>query len=199
MARRSFSQFTLTDALTLVNHRLLAPWTLSVPPRAPSPFFMERLQRLEVFDTARSEAAKLLLVDAFFEEALQPYRHELRTFKEASLVGTQAGGAVDYLVAPASLVPTTPLLCVAEAKKDDFERGLAQCLVELHTCAQINAQAEHTVPVFGIVTNGTTWQFYRRAIDGAISESLPYGLVNQELLLGVLDYLFGQCVENLAV
>ena len=128
MARRSFSQFSLADALVLVNHRLLAPWPLPVPERAASPFFVERLQRLEVFDTARSEAAKLLLVDAFFEEALQPYRSQLRTFKEAALVGAQASGAVDYLVAPASLVPTTPLLCVAEAKKDDFERGLAQNL-----------------------------------------------------------------------
>ena len=197
MTRRSFSQFTLADALALVDRRLLDLWTLSVTPRPATPFFLERLQRLEVFDTARSEAGKLLIVDAFFEEALQPYRHQLRTFKEASLVGDQASGAVDYLVTPASLVPTTPLLCVAEAKKDDFEKGLAQCLVELHTCAQINAGKDHRVPVFGIVTNGTSWQFYRRTVEGVISESLPYGLANQELLLGVLDYLFAQCVQNL--
>jgi hypothetical protein len=35
-------------------------------------------------------------------------------------------GKADYVMAPHRAYLETPLLCVAEAKKDDFERGAAQ-------------------------------------------------------------------------
>jgi hypothetical protein len=198
MPRRSFSQFSLSDAIEFVGIRSLTPWALSAPPQPLSVYFQERLHRLEVFDTTLSEAAKLLVVDAFFEEALQPHRATLKTFKEVLLRSSDATGNVDYLVSSVGAVPTTPFLLLAEAKKDDFSQGLAQCLVEMHTAAQVNAQKQIAVPIFGIVTNGSTWQFYRRDTGGQYFETLPYGLINQELLLGALSTLCDQCAQHLS-
>jgi hypothetical protein len=199
MARRSFSQFTLSEALEFVGIRTLNPWSIDIAPKTLTVYFQERLRRLEVFDTTLSEAAKLLVVDAFFEEALQPQRQHLKTFKEVLLRSDEATGNVDYLVSAVGTVPTTPFLLLAEAKKDDFSQGLAQCLVEMHTAAQVNAQKQVVVPLYGIVTNGSTWQFYRRDVDGQYFETLPYGLVNQELLLGTLSFLCAECAKHLPV
>ena len=81
--QKSFSQFSLEEALVRLNLDILLPWQPDSAEREPSAFFTEKLQRLDAFDLQRSEGAKTLLVDAFFEEAIQPYTR-LRIFKEAS-------------------------------------------------------------------------------------------------------------------
>jgi hypothetical protein len=154
MARISFSKFDLPAALEKVNLRKLTEWDICAPPQQPSAFFLEKMQRLRRFDTARSEGAKLLIADALFEEAIQPYA-KLRIFKETTINSIDTGGLVDYLIAPDGTVAVTPFLCVSEAKKDDFDKGLAQCLVEMQACFEINQQANHLGAIFGIVTNGS--------------------------------------------
>ena len=194
--KKSFSQYDLPTALATVGVQELQRWSLSSQPKPPSAFFQEKMQRLEAFDTARSEGAKLLLVDAFLEEAVQPYV-QLRIFKEATLRATTASGIVDYLVARRATVPQSPLVCVAEAKKDNFDEGLAQCLVELLAAAENNALRSHISPVFGIVTNGTGWQLYRRDNDGAVWETSLYTASDAPHLLGALDFIFAECEKNL--
>jgi hypothetical protein len=43
------------------------------------------------------------------------------------------------------------------AKKDDFEGGCAQCLLEMYTIQKMNGNPDITV--FGIVSNGDNWEF----------------------------------------
>ena len=49
-----------------------------------------------------------------------------------------------------------PLLAVAEAKKQDFDGGWAQCLAELIACQKVNADEQLTV--YGIVSTGIIWE-----------------------------------------
>ncbi|MEM7129032.1 MAG: hypothetical protein AAF702_22050 [Chloroflexota bacterium] len=91
-----------------------------------------------------------------------------------------------------------PILCVAEAKKDNFEQGLAQRLVEMQACQWTNAQGSHSIDIYGIVTNGTTWQFYRLDLDNQVWETLPVSIGNIENILGQLNYVFAQCEINLS-
>lgn len=194
--RKSFSEYTLAEAFEAVGITEPQRWLLSVPPKAPGSYFEENMRRLEAFDTLRSEGARLLLVDAILQEAIQPY-HKLRVFKEATLRSELAGGPVDYVVAPRAGVVTLPIACIAEAKKDDFDKGLAQCLVTLHAAAQLNATANHLADVYGIVTNGTTWQFYQRLQNGEFYGTLPSSIGNIEMILGILDHLLACCEANL--
>jgi hypothetical protein len=196
LRKKSFSQYDLPLALATVGVDELKLWQLNVPEIAPSPFFEEKMRRLDAFDTARSEGAKLLLVDAFLEEAIQPFTH-LRIFKEATLRAQTASGIVDYLVARRAAVPQAPLVCVAEAKKDNFDEGLAQCLVEMQAAAENNLQSGHTSAVFGIVTNGTGWQLYRREPEGTVHETPLYTSADPARLLGALGAIFAVCEKNL--
>ena len=97
----------------------------------------------------------------------------------------------------AGAVPITPFLCVSEAKKDDFDKGLAQCLVELYACGEINAAAGNEITVFGIVTNGASWQFYRREVGGEVFETSTFSIARPPDILGILDHVFAQCEQNL--
>ena len=194
--RKSFSEYTLAEAFDLVGITEPKRWQLSVPAKLPSSYFEENMRRLEAFDTLRSEGARLLLVDAIVQEAIQPY-HRLRVFKEATIRSQASGGLVDYLVAPRAGVVTLPTACIAEAKKDDFDKGLAQCLVTMEAAAELNAAANHLADVYGIVTNGTTWQFYQRPQNGAFYGTLPSSIGSIEIILGILDHIFAQCEANL--
>jgi hypothetical protein len=197
MSRISFSKFDLPQALQKVGLTRLTEWQPNFTPLPLSAYFEENMQRLRRFDTARSEGAKLLLADAFFEEAIQPYT-KLRIFKETTIQGNDTGGLVDYLVAPDGTVPVMPFLCVSEAKKDDFDKGLAQCLVEMQACGEINARAGREIPVFGIVTNGSSWQFYRLDATGEVWETSTYSVAHPQEILGILDHIFALCEQNLS-
>ena len=50
-----------------------------------------------------------------------------------------------------------PLVLVAEAKQNDFARGWGHCLAEMVAAQRLNGT--QTLPVYGIVTDGESWQF----------------------------------------
>jgi hypothetical protein len=73
----------------------------------------------------------------------------------------ELSGTPDYIIAKNSeygrIVFESPYIAVIEAKMDDFTGGWAQCALEMLAIQKINNKPD--LPVFGIVTNGETWQF----------------------------------------
>ena len=194
--RKNFSSFTANEALRTFQVSELIRWEISLPPYQPSPFLSERLRRLENFDLTFSERAKELIIDAFCEEVIDKFPR-IKIWKAAALQSDEFIGQVDYLIAPRKAYLTTPLLCVAEAKKDDFEQGLAQCLVEMKACQWNNEQSSKRIDVYGIVTSGEVWKFYRLSLEGQVFESLAHSLGDRDGILSFLEHVFSKCEENL--
>jgi hypothetical protein len=194
--KRNFSSFDVKEAMQQLDITELTKWNLEFEPLAATSFFAERMRRLENFDLSSTESAKELLIEAFCEEALERHR-TLRAWKSAPLSSDELIGTADYLIARRQRYIETPLLCVVEAKKDDFEQGLAQCLVEMQACQWSNKQEGMLIEIYGIVSNGLLWVFYKLATGGEVFETLPYTITNTELLLGALSHIFGKCEENL--
>jgi hypothetical protein len=191
--RKKFSSFTLAEAYKLLNIECLEPWHFETRDWPPSDFFTIRLQRLQDnFDLRSYEKSKELLIDAYCEEAINPIA-SLKIWKGAAISSDRAKGNADYLIAERRDYLDRPYLCVVEAKKDDFEQGLAQCLAEMYACRWQNAAINVAIGSFGIVTNATTWQFYQLSTDGIVYESRPYTSGDPAQLLGVLNYIFTQC------
>lgn len=73
-----------------------------------------------------------------------------------------------------------------EAKKNDFEQGATQCLVEMHPCQWVNRQIgqDLDLDIYGIVTNGEGSQLYRLACSGEASESLLHGIGDLSIFWG---------------
>jgi len=163
--------------------------------RVPSENFQENRRRLEAFDLENSEQARILLMDAIFAEVV-PGHPQLKIWKAAPLETDTLIGVADYLIAPKRAFVTTPLLCVAEAKKDDFLQGRAQCLAEMAACRWNNKNNDLMIPIFGIVSNGVGWQFYRLTPEGEVFESDLYSTKHLNELLGALDYICDVCAKN---
>jgi hypothetical protein len=193
--KKSFSSFTLKTAFKKLNLETLLEWQPTITAIPPSEFFRQRHQRLKQhFDLSLSERSRELLIDLLCEEALLPYPR-LKVWKAAPLEGEDTIGTADYLVAENRGYLDGPLLCVVEAKKDDFEQGEAQCLVEMQACRWENQLNGDSFDVFGIVTNGEGWKFYKLDTAGKVHATLLYSIADLEVLLGWLRWIFATC-EN---
>lgn len=193
--KRNYSAITLEEAMQLIGRDSFLRWQLSAPPKLPSEFFGEAMRRLEVFDLETSEQAKTLLIDVLFAEIV-PEHPRLKIWKAAVLNTDTLTGVADYLIAPHRAYLSTPLLCVTEAKRDDFDKGRVQCLAEMYACQWNNRQRGQETDIFGIVSNGQGWRFYKLEQGGDVYETDQYGLKGLPELLGALDYVCTECAKN---
>ena len=195
--KKKFSGFSKIEAFQLLNLKELTPWEIKVEPIGLSDFFIQHLQRLRRnFDLEGYEESKKLLIDAICDEAIDSFT-QLRIWKGAKLESDVAGGFVDYLIAERQRYITPPILCIIEAKKDNFEQGLAQCLVEMHACQWNNQNIGRTIEVVGIISNGANWQLYKLDPTGEVWESAAYSTGDMELLIARLRFVFEICERSL--
>lgn len=195
--KRSYSGLNAPEVFALIGRGRLSLWEINVPSRAPSPTLIEVLRRLNSFMVTASEAGKELLIDALLAEIV-PLHPGLRVWKGEPLETDTLIGCADYLIAPFLDYLSTPLLCAVEAKRDDFEAGEVQCLAEMYACRQKNeAMGLHT-NVYGIVSNGQGWVFYRwKADDTEFSRTALFGINALPDLLGALDHICAACDAQL--
>jgi hypothetical protein len=194
--KKAFSRFKVDEAFKQLKLTQLTPWKIDITPIAPTAEFQNHLDRLQFFDLERSEEGKKLLIDAILIEAIQPFK-QLKFWKGANLESEVAHGAADYLMTEQRRYFEAPFVCVVEAKKDDFEQGLAQCLMEMEACQWSNRKVNRDLDIFGIVTNGEGWKFYKLTLAGTVYETLLYSISNLDSILGLLRFVFQQCQQNL--
>lgn len=195
--KKNFSGFTKEEAFNLLRLKELQVWHIDAPMVEPSDFFNEHLRRLtRNFDLEGYEESKKLLIDAICDEAIDPLSR-LKIWKGAKLESDIAWGYVDYLIAERQRYLSSPMLCIVEAKKDNFEKGLAQCLAEMYVCQQNNQAIGRSIDVMGIVSNGTSWQFYKLTNSGDGFESSVYSMGDLGRLLGLVRTVFLFCEQAL--
>jgi hypothetical protein len=104
------------------------------------------------------------------------------------LISALPDGVIDKLI-------DKPLLAVAEAKKEDFTKGWAQCLAEMIACQKIN-QRENMV-IYGIVSSGIVWEFGKLTGNVFTKHPLAYSISEPEKVLGLIDFVFAECEKEL--
>ena len=194
--KKAFSKFSRKEVFEYVGITHLTDWSLEFEAIAPSHDFQAHLERITCFDLEGSEEGKKLMIDAILTEAIQPFKQTLKIWKGAALEGDIAQGAADYLITPNKGYFDSPFLCIIEAKRDDFYQGLAQCLIEMKTCQWHNQQSGKTFDVFGIVTNGEGWKYFKLDQKAAYETTL-YSISDIAVIIGGLHYLLAECDKNL--
>ena len=195
--KRSYSGLSAQEAFALIGRGRLSAWEIEAPPRAPSPTLIENMRRLNSFMVTASEAGKELLIDALLAEIVPLYSN-LRVWKGHALETDTLIGAADYLIAPFLDYLSAPLLCAVEAGcplgDDDFEAGEIQYLAEMYACRQKNEAESLRIDVYGIVSNGQGWVFYRwNAENTELGRTNLFGLTALPSLLGALDHVCAAC------
>jgi hypothetical protein len=87
-----------------------------------------------------------------------------------------------------------PIATVVEAKKNDIEGGLGQCIAQMVAADRFNRSAGRDgLHVFGCVTTGEAWQFARLADSEALLEQRRYYIDRVELILGAFRAIIDAC------
>ncbi len=147
----------------------------------------------ENIDIFSSEAARSeLLISPLLREIYKQHSQNYSFWIQKSLFfDTRLSGTPDYIFSKKSplgkTVLETPIVIVVEAKKNDFEQGWGQCLAELVAAQKLNENSDKSV--FGIVTDGSLWQFGRLQRDVFTQNEENYTIDHLERLYGTLESL----------
>jgi hypothetical protein len=100
-------------------------------------------------------------------------------------------GFCDFLISlsPEQLLIKAPVIAIVEAKNDNIQLGLGQCIAEM-VAAQLFNQKHNTLiqTVYGCVTTGTNWKFLKLQ-DKTVEIDLNEYFINDiGKILGILSH-----------
>lgn len=169
-------------------------------PSAPSMAFLQDFEfTREHINVFASEAARCeAIIFPVLKESYKPYADRYALWIKQSIgYDDVLNGTPDYFISTRSELGKTvvgsPLILLVEAKKNDFEHGWGQCLAELVAAQKINAKnmnGSADFPVYGIVTDGTLWQFGRLIGDTFTQNRADFALTNLPTLFGAVNSVF---------
>lgn len=161
----------------------------------PSEQFLRELEfSMQNIDVYASEGARCeAIIFPVLREVYKGYAESYALWIKKPLTYNETlSGTPDYFISTRSelgmLVVGKPLIMMVEAKKNDFEQGWGQCLSELVAAQKINADPD--IPVYGIVSDGTWWQFGCLIGDAFTRNRTSFSVDNVPTLFGAINAVF---------
>ncbi len=195
----AYNQFTTLRSvkkqlgITVVNQPLFAETSLI----KPSSWLVETLQRnlkqrVGYFsEKSRSEAIVfpvLMELKSRNDDQFTLYSGAiLEADKEKGL-----NGECDFILglSKQNIELEAPIFCIVEAKDNDLELGLPQCIAQMCGAKIYNEQDGTILPyIFGGVTTGESWLFLKLVDDVVYVDTRQYYIEKLDALLGVLELI----------
>ncbi|MBO0929467.1 hypothetical protein [Fibrella aquatilis] len=100
-------------------------------------------------------------------------------------------GECDFLISfHPSYVVQAPIFSLVEAKNDNIELGLGQCVAQMLGARLFNIKEDHPIPIiYGCVTTGEDWQFLTLEDQIVTIDTKRYYLNQPGTLLGIFDWI----------
>lgn len=98
-------------------------------------------------------------------------------------------GTCDFIVSasPEQLMLTAPLITIVEAKKENLNAGLGQCIASMFAAQRFNAEANNPIgTLYGTVTTGNLWKFLRLHHTNVEIDLTEYPVQPISKILGIL-------------
>lgn len=99
-------------------------------------------------------------------------------------------GFCDFLISrsPEQLIITSPVIAVVEAKNENIEAGLGQCMAEMIASQIFNQQkGKQVTKILGVVTTGSSWKFMQLKETTIEVDLTEYFLNQVGKILGILS------------
>ncbi|MDM8527996.1 hypothetical protein QUF58_07250 [Anaerolineales bacterium HSG24] len=167
---------------------------------SPSDNFLDDFEfNKENIDIFTSEASRSeIIISPLLREVYKKHYQGYSFWIQKSIsYDEDLSGTPDYIFSRRSelgkTVLETPIVIVAEAKKNDFQQGWGQCLAELIAVQKMNNNPQRAV--YGIVTDGNLWQFGKLIVDIFTKNPANFTIDNLSKVYGALESLV-QLVEQ---
>ena len=194
---KSYSQFDYDDLkdLGLVVGEKAFIHQIIYTPIPPSDFLKVTLQR-NLRRKLRSEKAK----SEFLISPVLSELEELNLQKFAFYSGYKfnvepkqgLNGFCDFVLSfePTAFRIEAPVFCIVEAKNENLESGVPQCVAELYAAQIFNARVGKSRPIlYGAVTFGHEWKFIRFIDKEAQVDTSVFYLNQLDQILGIMQYI----------
>ncbi len=166
----------------------------------PSEQFLQELEfSREYIDIFASEASRCeAIIYPILREVYKTYADNYALWiKKPISYDETLNGTPDYLISTRSelgkRIVGKPLIILVEAKKNDFDHGWGQCLSELVAAQKINDSPD--TPVYGIVSDGTWWQFGHFVGDTFTQNRTSFSVDNLPILFSAVNAVFKAASE----
>jgi len=98
-------------------------------------------------------------------------------------------GNCDFLISRSTelLMISAPVILIVEAKRENINLGLGQCVAEMYAAQLFNQQEGNQIsPIYGVVTTGEIWKFLKLAGQVVEIDLSEYFLNEVNKILGIL-------------
>jgi len=98
-------------------------------------------------------------------------------------------GICDFLISfsPDILLINAPVIAIVEAKKENIQGGLGQCIAEMYAARLFNEREGNQITeIYGAVTTGDIWKFLKLSDELVQIDVVEYFLNDIDKILGIL-------------
>ncbi|MDE0484618.1 MAG: hypothetical protein OXI67_18735 [Candidatus Poribacteria bacterium] len=171
-----------------------------IEPVAPSELLTSILDRKIPLATAigTEKAKSEMIVADVLVELREQLDHRISLFSGIDFnVDDELGltGVCGFLVSlsPIQFDLQAPIIVLVEAKNDNLEIGLGQCVAEMVAAQHFNVEHGNDIPrVYGATTSGTEWRFLKLEGKKLDIDMLPYPIESCDTVLGILASMVAQ-------
>ncbi len=195
---KSYSQYKYQDIETLGLTIQQTLFVTQIKPIEPTDFLKTLLavntKRIQRTEKAKSE----FIIAPILYEVARNNENTVSFFSGYNFdVDKNLGlkGFCDFLFTkvPNSPFIKAPVFCIAEAKNDNLETGIAQCIAEMYASRLFNEKHNCFIEnIYGCVTTGYLWQFLKLENQLVLQDENIYSLSDLPKILGILQYI----IEN---
>lgn len=192
----SYSQFQLDQVESILGIRIQESlgWFSQIEKAQASPILRDILDynlplALEIAtEKARSE----MILTPILIELKKLFNSQISLFsgREFNVDPTRGlVGFCDFLISqsPSQLIIKAPVAIIVEAKNDNIQSGLGQCIASMYAAQLFNQRQENQITtIYGSVTTGTNWKFLRLTDTIVEIDVNEYFLSDIDFILGIL-------------
>ncbi|MEB3181964.1 MAG: hypothetical protein VKL59_23450 [Nostocaceae cyanobacterium] len=139
-------------------------------------------------EKARSE----MIIAPILIDVRRQFQEQINLFSGVDFsVDAERGlnGTCDFIISrsPEVLVITAPVIIIVEAKKENINSGLGQCIAEMVAARIFNERQENPIPIIhGVVTSGTNWRFLKLENQVVSIDLSEYYLRDIKKIMGII-------------
>jgi hypothetical protein len=194
----AYSDFTLEQLKTQFHITVRTQGLFEkIPAYPPEHWLVEMLDySISLAQRMGTEKAKSeLIIAPILMEACKQVGSDVSFFSGTEFNVDEAQGLkgfCDYLISrsPNPLMIESPVIAIVEAKNDNINGGIPQCIAEMIAAQQFNEREQgRATQVYGAVTNGSMWRFLMLHHLTIYLDTVDYTATELEKLLGILVHI----------